>query len=151
MDLDPVGSLGFAIGEKVVSLEVLKCEDRGGKSYYVVKIQRECFESVLAALGDSPLVDSRKFEDRDVFFPNNRDAFASKSAVIIESSDGEILNESVVNFGQRAFWKTRIRGVVERIIGLVKGVFAGNPDVQEVSVMVDANGEDPRNAFLEQA
>ncbi len=157
MELDSVGSLGFDVNGKRLELEVFKCEvpcEAGDRFYYVVRIQRECFERVLAALGDNPLVDSRKFEDRDDFFPNNENSFAFESTVIIrgveESGDDRIFYNEIVNLGQKAYWKTRIRGVVKEVATLVKEVFDANI-VDEVLVMVDANGEDPVSAAEKKA
>lgn len=148
MDLDPAGKFGFKVGDETVGLEVFRC-DVGDRSYYAAKIQRACFERVSAALGDDPLVDSREFDDRREPFPNNAEAFASKSEVVISAGDGdgEILKREIVDFGRRAFWSLRIRDVAKNTSTLIKEVFDENPDSNEVFVMVDARGENQADFF----
>jgi len=146
MDLESAGKLGLKVGNGEVDLEVSMC-DVGDKFYYVVRIQRECFERVFVSLGSEPLVSLKEFEPRTPYFPDSTEAFAATSPVIVkkveeDNEDGSVLDSRVVRFGQKAFWRTRIRDVVKNISDLVKEVFAENTDVDEVMVMVDANGEE---------
>jgi len=145
LDLTSAGSfkLKLASGGSA-QVDVSTCVENE-KNYHVVRIQRECLERVSGLLSGIK-VDSSEFDDRREYFPSNTEAFASRSGVVIRNDDNVFCSE-VVDFGKRKYWSAALPGIVEKVSIMVKSVFDNNPDLSEVFVMIDSDGEKVENCF----
>jgi hypothetical protein len=122
--------------------------EEGGALYYVVSIQRDCFERVAASVKDVSISSAELDVERTTFFPDNSDSSATKSrVVIVNAGDGEILEDEIVDFRPRMYLRAKLPDIIGKVSGMVRAVFDGNPAVSEVFVMVDVNGEPLEKPF----
>jgi|GEM_PF-6964378 len=139
--MDSIGDLQFVVGGETVDLEVFLDESDDGL-YYVVDIQRGCFDKIFAVLKSVKTSSGGIEEDeRNRLFPDSDNSDAVMARVVVGSGDGEILDDQKVNFKPRAYLKVKIPMIIEKVSSLIKEVFDKNPDVEDVTVKVAVDGE----------
>jgi len=140
-NMESIGNLQFTVGEEVVNLDV-SVDDSGENSYYVVDIQRECFEKIFASM-ESVKTSSLGIEqeEREKFFPYSGNSDAVMAGVVITDNNGVVLRDEKVNFKPRAYLKMKVPMIVRNVSAMVKEVFDRNPGTESVIVMVAVDGE----------
>lgn len=141
MELESIGNIKLDFGGETHQLDVSIGEE-AGKSYYIVSIQRDCFNRVAANMKGVRVTTGELKVERTTFFPDNGDSSATKSRVmVVDARSEEVLNDQVVDFKPRMYLRAKLLDIIGKVSELVKAVFDGNPAVSEISVMVDVNGE----------